>query len=239
MCRSLLTFQADVGDDECGLDESAARDGEGDLSADGTMRDRRRSVAPAISPVEGDRPRRGRRPRRPARVHVHPADNELRLRPRRAVEARSEESVDDDLVAVELVRLVGDMSRLAENARRDPPVSSVRAAAADTREGRRARKGEHRLARDGRPGALHQLGATPGTGVPLLGRTHLGGAVERLERPAQPPARAHDGDRGRDLARVRHREVDRPACDTLRKGRFAPTAAHPASAARRSRSPSR
>ena len=62
--------------------------------------------------------------------------------------------------------------------------------------------------------------------VALLGRAHLGGGVERLVGLSHPLDAAHDGDRGRDLARVRHREVDRARADALGERRRPPRQPH-------------
>ena len=101
-------------------------EGDGQIRLHGDVRDLARRGVDAGGDVDRDDRRS---------CGVHPVDELRGLRTRRAVEARTEERVDDDVVAVEiLVGLVGDVSRLAQSSRRDPPVASVRAAAADTRE---------------------------------------------------------------------------------------------------------
>jgi hypothetical protein len=79
-----------------------------------------------------------------ARRHVHrddrcpggvdPLDQSGGLRPRRAAEAGAEERVDDHVRLLDRRRLDGVAPLLAQNARGDPPVAPVRAAAADDRE---------------------------------------------------------------------------------------------------------
>ena len=98
------------------------------------------------------------------------------------MEPGAEERVDDDVVALRLGRLVGNVPRLAKDARRDSPVAAVRAAAAHARKALRSGEGAHRLLCHSRPGALHQLGYRLGIRrIAFLGGAHLLCRVERLE----------------------------------------------------------
>ena len=88
------------------------------------------------------------------------------------------------------------------------------------------------------PRAPSARGSTPGSSgsapPPLASRRRCRGAGTD-----QPSARADDRDRRRDLARVGHREIDRARLERARRTpRSSRSAALPASAGRRSRSPS-
>src|SRR5439155_26889132 len=89
---------------------------------------------------------------------VDPPDQLRRVGARLASETGPEERVDDDLVSVDVARLVDGVPLFTEGGRRDAPVTAVRTPAADAREARCGRKRTHRLARDGSPGTLHALG---------------------------------------------------------------------------------
>ena len=143
---------------------------------------------------------------------------------RRATKPRPEERVDDHVVAVEvLFRLVRDVPGLAKQASGNSPVASVRAASADACESPRPRKrlqghvGNCRARRvPSAPGP--SPGSSDSAPRPRASRRRC-----RAARSAQSSgARAHDGDRGSDLARVRHREVDRPGLHALGERRCSP-----------------
>ena len=125
---------------------------------------------------------------------------------RRAAQPGAEQRVDHEVRAV-LDLLAGRAPR--QDARRDPAVAAVRAAA---REAARtaARRGKLRSASSAtaRPARSISVGDV----VALLGGPHLVGRVERLEHQRV----GDDGDRHRELAAVRHREVDRAGGDALR-----------------------
>ena len=112
---------------------------------------------------------------------VDAVDQRCGFRARLAPEPGSEERVDDDVVPLDLGCLVGLVPRLAEDARSDAAVATVRAAAAHAGEASRGRKGQHGFARDRHAGPLHQLRSRFGIPrIPLLGGAHLFGRVERL-----------------------------------------------------------
>ena len=170
---------------------------------------------------------------------VHAPDQLGGVRAWLTAEPRAEERVDDHVVPRRVVRLVGDVPGLAKNARGDTSVSAVRAAAADAREAACRRKREHGLACDRRTRALHQLGnAVRIVRVALLGRAHLRSRVERLEALSHP--RGARRPRWQPRSRANASSTDRSARPgrARRRRRSAPTTALPASAGRRSRSPS-
>ncbi len=126
-----------------------------------------------------------------------------------------------------------------EDASGDPAVAAVRASAAD--DGEAARVGVARASPPRRPPrpARSISSSTSGPGYLLLGRAHLVGGVERLEH--QPPAATtRDGRLAPARASASSRGRSRPHPDALGEAeRPARRASRPASAARRSRSPSR
>ena len=98
------------------------------------------------------------------------------------LEAGAEERVDDHVGLLDSGRLDCVETLVAQNSRRDPAVASVRTAAAD--DGDPVRVGEElqHLASDCGAGPLHQLRrGLRVAGIPLLGRSHLGGRVEGLK----------------------------------------------------------
>ena len=113
------------------------------------------------------------------------------------------------------------------------------AAAADHRPARGAGKRSQRAPRPPRAGALHQLGIVSGyRGYALSAARISSDGVERLE--VRHPLRDDDGNRGRELARVRHREIDRAGRRRAPPRRpRRPDRRTTAWAGRRSRSPAR
>ena len=126
------------------------------------------------------------------------------LRPRLAVKARSEQRVENDLGAPGLVRHLRVLPGSAQDLGRDPAVSSVLAAAADSHEALRVRPPPHRLLGDGTAGPFHELFF--GARIALLRGAHLVSGVQGLKHPArrgkrQPPAHANASSRGRSAPR--------------------------------------
>src|SRR5581483_163440 len=108
-----------------------------------------------------------------------------RRRPRRAVEAGAEERVDNDVEALGIGRLDRLPTGLAKEAGGDAPVAAIRASPADDPETPSTGIRAHRLPRDRRASALHQLRhGVRVAGVAGLDRPHLVGGVERLVHPA-------------------------------------------------------
>ena len=200
--------EADVGDDDATRVEPPGRgyqadlapvEGDGERCGDGRSGDLACRGVDAGRQVDGDHGGSAR---------VDPLDQRRRFRSWGAVEPRPEQRVDDDVVAFGVVGLDCLSTRLSHHPRRDPPVASVGAAAADHPEAARARVGAHRLARHRRACALHQLACGVGVArVSLLRGTHLRGRVEGLQH-ARHPARATVAAHGRRRPRRRHR----PSC---------------------------
>ena len=198
------------------------------------------TTAPAISPVEASTPDGISTATTGARCRVDALDDGDCLRSWGTAEPRSEQRVDHDVVPVEpLVGLVRDMPGLAKDASSDSSVPAVRTSSTHAREAARGRIGEHRLARDRCACALHELRDRGGiSGVPLLGRSHLGGAVERLVALSHRSAGSRRRSRLRSRANASSRGRSAPPALAPRRLRFAPKVERLASAARRSRSPS-
>ena len=178
--------------------EAAGRDVVPDLRAVERDGQSARTAGPAISPVEASTPdgRSTATTGAPARVHASIARPP---RPRPALETGAEQRVDDHVGSLELVRLLGVAPRLAQDAHRDPPVASVRSAAANGGDPARVRIAAQHLLGDRATRAFHQRVDV----VTRLGRPHLLGGVERLEhrrrrrRRSRPRARASASSRGR------------------------------------------
>ena len=187
--------EPDVGDDDLPRVEAARRHDEPEL------RPVERDGEVGLHGGSGHLPRRGVDPGgevdrdhgRAARVD--PLDRRGRLGTRRAAEPRAEEGVDHDVGARGVVGLDRLAALLAQDARRDPPVAPVRAAAADDREAPRGGIGPDRLRGDGGARAFHQLaGRLRVAGVPLLGGAHLRGGEERLVHRGQGRGRRWSGE---------------------------------------------
>ena len=122
---------------------------------------------------------------------VHLLDQPRCAGPRLAFEAGAEEGVDQNVGIAEILLLVlrlrvddEDVSvLLLEHPRGHAAVASVRAAAADDREGASVSEVLERVLGDGPSRSLHEL--LDGALVALLGRAHLGGCVERLKHPGR------------------------------------------------------
>ena len=134
-----------------------------------------RDDEPDLPRVEGDRqrgldgrpcnfPRRGVDTRRQVDRHdgepagIDSLDHGGGSRARGAVETGAEQGIDDDVAPFDDVGLHRLAARLAKDAGGDPPVPSVRPATANDSEPTSCRERPHRLTRNCRPGALHQLG---------------------------------------------------------------------------------
>ena len=100
------------------------------------------------------------------------------------MEAGAEERIDDHVGLLDGSRFDGVEALVPQNPRCDPPVASVRPAAADDRDAVRIGEELQHLAGHSRAGPLHQLRrGLRVAGIPLLGRAHLGRGVERLKHP--------------------------------------------------------
>ena len=152
---------------------------------------------------------------------------------RLAVEARPEERVDDHVCVVQrrILDRPGRPPCLLQHLDRDPPVTAVRALAADRDEPTRLREAPHRLLGDRPARPRHQLVDV----VARLGCLHLLFGVERVEprhrRRDTPPGRGRAS--GSSRARSSPRRRARPTPSSCR------SASRPASAGRRSRSRAR
>ena len=174
---------------------------------------------------------------------VDPLDQRGRLRARRPVEPGAEQGVDHDVAPFDGVGLDRLPARLAKHSRRDPAVATVRAAAADDREPARVGIHAHRLVRDRCAGPLHQLGRR--------GREARGTPPRR--RASRPPCRAARSPRRSRAHHSSRTTQAAPAivCECVSETsisrmptrsanpRCGRSASRPASAARRSRCPSR
>ena len=97
------------------------------------------------------------------------------------MEAGAEQRIDDDVASLDRIGLDGLETRLAQDARRDPSVTTIRTV--PTHDGEPAGAGVrlHGLAGNGGARPLHQLGhGGRESRVRLLGGTHLGSAAEGL-----------------------------------------------------------
>ena len=148
---------------------------------------------------------------------VDPLDRGRGLGTRLAVKARAEERVDDHVGLLDSGRLDGVETLVAQNPRCDPAVASVRAAAAD--DGDPVRIGEQlqHLAGDRGPGPLHQLRR----GLRVAG---IRSSAARISAAVYSGSSigCDDCDCGGELARVRHRQVDRARFHPLGPGRDVP-----------------
>ena len=125
-------LEPDVGDDDLARVEETRRDDEPDLAAvegDGQRLPGRPRPRPPRSKRRRRRARRPRRPSAPAALIRSIVAARLLARP--AVETGSEECIDDHVRLLHGRRLDRVAALLAEDARGDPPVAAVRAAAAD------------------------------------------------------------------------------------------------------------
>ena len=144
-CSVSSCCEADVGDHDLARLEPARREREpelrpverdGERGVDDRSGDLTRRGVDAGREVDGDDRRLG---------CVHPLDQRRRLGPRRAAKAGPEERVDDQLRVLDRVRLDRVALGLAQQARCDPSVPAVRAAAADDGDAARVREPlEHR-----------------------------------------------------------------------------------------------
>ena len=97
------------------------------------------------------------------------------------MEAGAEQRIDDDVASLDRIGLDGLETRLAQDARRDPSVTTIRTVPAHDGEPAGAGVRLHGLGGNDGARPLHQLGhGGRESRVRLLGGTHLGGAAEGL-----------------------------------------------------------
>ena len=219
-CSVSRWLEPDVGDDDLAGVEAARARPRGRPSARASSRSRRRCTPRRRPRRWTRRRRRAGRPRRPGTpAALISSISARRVRPRLAVEAGAEERVDQHVAARPAVlggRRARPRASTSSAIRPSPPFAPPPQTAPNDA---RVREAAQRLLGDRAAGALHQRRARRGRPPAAL---HLLGGVERLEHQ-----RTSDADRRGELARVRHREVDRPGADALgprrRAGRTART----------------
>ena len=163
-----------------------------------------------------------------ARV-VHSLDQRRRLGARHAGEPGPEQRVEDHVRLPEVGlarRRVDDAhlpARRLELARGDPPVAAVRATAADDRPAlRRRERARARHAPSACPHAPSARARSPGSPGIRASAARISSAVYS----GSSSGIGDDGNRLRELPRVRHRQVDLARADALRPGGDAPRQPH-------------
>ena len=172
------------------------------------------------------RRRKARRPRRPAAPEALIAlDRARRVVARRAAEARAEERVDDDVGPAELaadldLRQLAPADRSTRAATRPSPPFEPRPQTTATRPGKRSITMRATASRH----APSARSSTPGSrGAPARAASISAAVTSGSGRSV---IRHDDRDRRRQLARVRHRQLDPARADPLRRRRRPPRQPH-------------